>query len=133
MNPMERNYSLDVKGLMGALGLDEPPMGMYYTDEVPAEGFSPKPGMLPSVEAEARGEVDWGRVFENFYRPAGVAAPSGIGLGLTICRGIITAHGGRIWAERRPGGGAAFHFTIPLSGPPPEAPPVEAEIATGAP
>jgi uncharacterized protein (DUF169 family) len=66
VNATERNDPLDVKGLMGALGLDEPPMGMYYTDEVPAEGFSPRPGMLPSVEAEARGEVNWGGVFENF-------------------------------------------------------------------
>jgi two-component system, OmpR family, sensor histidine kinase KdpD len=74
-----------------------------------------------------------GRIFEKFYRPAGVVTTSGIGLGLTICRGIITAHGGRIWAEQRAGGGAVFHFTIPLSGPPPDAPPAEAEIATGAP
>ena len=74
-----------------------------------------------------------GRVFEKFYRPVGVAATSGIGLGLTICRGIITAHGGRIWAEHRPGGGAAFHFTLPSSGPPPDAPPAEAEVAAGAP
>lgn len=72
-----------------------------------------------------------GRVFEKFYRPTGVAATSGIGLGLAICRGIVTAHGGRIWAEHRPGGGAAFHFTLPLSGPPPEAPPAEPETAVG--
>jgi len=73
------------------------------------------------------------RIFEKFYRPASAPATSGIGLGLTICRGIITAHGGRIWAAHRPGGGAAFHFTIPLSGPPPEAPPAETEVATEAP
>jgi two-component system sensor histidine kinase KdpD len=41
-----------------------------------------------------------------------------VGLGLTICRGIIVAHGGRIWAENRPGGGALFRFTLPLAGPP---------------
>jgi two-component system sensor histidine kinase KdpD len=40
---------------------------------------------------------------------------------LTICRGIITAHGGRIWAENRSGGGAAFRFTLPLTGAPPMA------------
>jgi len=38
----------------------------------------------------------------------------GVGLGLTICRGIVSAHGGRIWVEERPGGGALFRFTLPL-------------------
>lgn len=37
----------------------------------------------------------------------------GMGLGLSICRTIIEAHGGRIWAEARPEGGTAFHFTVP--------------------
>ena len=54
------------------------------------------------------------RIFEKFYRVAGDGPASGVGLGLTICRGIVTAHGGRIWVENRPGGGAAFHFTLPL-------------------
>ncbi len=58
------------------------------------------------------------RVFEKFHR-AGSASGTGVGLGLAICRGIVTAHGGRIWAENRPGGGAAFRFTIPVVGAPP--------------
>jgi two-component system sensor histidine kinase KdpD len=62
------------------------------------------------------------RVFEKFYRGSSAAPGSGIGLGLTICRGIIMAHGGRIWAEHRPGGGAIFRFTLPLTGPPPVTP-----------
>lgn len=53
------------------------------------------------------------RIFDKFYR-AKPARESGVGLGLTICRGIIEAHGGRIWAENRPGGGAVFRFAIPL-------------------
>ncbi len=60
------------------------------------------------------------RVFDKFYRvPGAPTAGGGVGLGLTICRGILTAHGGRIWAETRPGGGAVFRFTIPLTGHPP--------------
>jgi len=62
-------------------------------------------------------------VFRKFYRTAGPSGGSpggGAGLGLTICRGIVTAHGGRIWAEPRPGGGTAFRFTLPLDGGPPE-------------
>ena len=45
--------------------------------------------------------------------------PSGSGLGLTICRGLIEAHGGRIWAENRPDGGTVVRFTLPLTGTPP--------------
>lgn len=69
-------------------------------------------------------------VFRKFYRADGTPGGSGAGgagLGLTICRGIVTAHGGRIWAEPRPGGGSAFRFTLPLDGGPPE--PVPADPA----
>jgi two-component system, OmpR family, sensor histidine kinase KdpD len=52
------------------------------------------------------------RVFDKFYR-VHEAEGGGVGLGLTICRGIVGAHGGRIWVEERDGGGAAFHFTLP--------------------
>jgi two-component system sensor histidine kinase KdpD len=63
------------------------------------------------------------RIFDKFHRAPRDSAAGGIGLGLTICRGIITAHGGRIWAENRPGGGAVFRFTLPLAGAPPPAVP----------
>jgi two-component system sensor histidine kinase KdpD len=65
------------------------------------------------------------RVFEKFHR-ATPAPGAGVGLGLAICRGIIAAHGGRIWAESRPGGGAVIRFTVPVAGTPPE---VTAETA----
>jgi two-component system sensor histidine kinase KdpD len=57
------------------------------------------------------------RIFEKFVR--GHGAGGGVGLGLTICRSIVTAHGGIIWAENRPDGGAVFRFTLPLEGQPP--------------
>jgi signal transduction histidine kinase len=51
-------------------------------------------------------------------------------LGLTICRGIVAAHGGRIWVEERDGGGAAFHFTLPRGTPAQESVvPVEHSVA----
>lgn len=65
------------------------------------------------------------RIFDKFYR-AKSAGGGGVGLGLTICRGIIEAHGGRILAKNRPGGGALFRFTLPL---PDRQPPVETEQA----
>jgi len=39
----------------------------------------------------------------------------GVGLGLAICQAIVRAHGGEIEAERRPGGGARFSFTLPAT------------------
>ena len=59
------------------------------------------------------------RVFEKFFRARPADARRGIGLGLAIGKGIIEAHGGRISAANRPGGGAAFQFALPLDGPPP--------------
>ncbi len=54
------------------------------------------------------------RIFEKFYQVSPGSA-RGAGLGLTICRSIIEAHGGRIWATNREDGGAVFSFTIPLA------------------
>ena len=61
-----------------------------------------------------------GKIFDKFYRARDQGHAGGAGLGLTICRGIVTAHGGRIWAENRPGGGTRFRFSLPLGGPPPK-------------
>jgi two-component system sensor histidine kinase KdpD len=69
------------------------------------------PGLPPS---------DLERVFEKFYRTSDSTKRPGAGLGLAICRGIIELHGGKIYAENRPDGGAVFRFTLPLSGSPPE-------------
>lgn len=54
------------------------------------------------------------RIFEKFHRVAESKSP-GFGLGLTICRAILEAHGGKIWAENRFGGGASFVLELPTA------------------
>jgi two-component system sensor histidine kinase KdpD len=55
-------------------------------------------------------------VFDKFYRVMETRRKDvmGTGLGLAVCRGLIEAHGGRIWVENREEGGAVFRFTLPL-------------------
>jgi signal transduction histidine kinase len=50
------------------------------------------------------------RLFEAFY----TTKPDGLGMGLAICRSIIQAHGGRLWATANEPRGAVFQFTLPL-------------------
>src|SRR5690606_26259402 len=61
------------------------------------------PGIPPEV---AR------RIFDPFFTTK--EAGEGTGLGLTICYSIIDEHGGRIWTENQPTGGAVFHIDLPL-------------------
>ena len=63
------------------------------------------PGIAPEVLP---------RVFDPFFttKPPG----EGSGLGLSVSYGIVSEHGGRLWAENRPEGGAAFYIELPLEG-----------------
>jgi two-component system, OmpR family, sensor histidine kinase KdpD len=95
----------------------------YTPDDAPIEISAWVDGAGVVVEVSDRGPGipvgDEARVFEKFYRGPHTRDRRGVGLGLPICRGIIEAHAGRIWAENRPEGGAAFRFFLPSEGAPP--------------
>jgi two-component system, LuxR family, sensor kinase FixL len=77
-------------------------------DAVEAAVADNGPGIAPEVA---------GRIFEPFVS----AKPGGMGVGLSISQSIVEAHGGRLWAEPRPGGGTVFRFTVPAAVPASEA------------
>lgn len=72
------------------------------TDKVQVSVGDQGPG-IPSENME--------RIFEPFF----TTKSEGMGLGLTICRTIINAHGGQLWATSNTGSGAVFYFTLPIS------------------
>jgi signal transduction histidine kinase len=75
--------------------------------------------VLLRVEDTGRGLPDDAptRMFDRFWRADRARSGSGAGLGLAIARGLVEAHGGDIWAENRPGGGACVSFTLPAAAP----------------
>jgi two-component system sensor histidine kinase KdpD len=57
---------------------------------------------------------DLPHIFEKFYRASTADGQGGSGLGLSICQGIVEAHGGEIWAEKCPEGGTCFQINLPI-------------------
>ena len=63
---MDANVLKEMPRFLEVLGLDEEPMGIFYSDDEPAEGFTPKPNDLPTREKEINNQIDWQKVFEPF-------------------------------------------------------------------
>jgi two-component system sensor histidine kinase KdpD len=82
------------------------------------QGLRDKRHLLVSVSDQGIGipPEDLERVFERFYRVESEITQlvRGVGLGLAVCRGIVEAHGGRIWVESTLGEGSTFYFTLPV-------------------
>jgi len=98
------NLILNAVEAMG--GIDEGARELQISTETDAAG-----GALVTVRDTGPGldptSVD--RLFEAFY----TTKPGGMGMGLSICRSIIEAHGGRLWACANEPWGAVFQFTLP--------------------
>jgi two-component system sensor histidine kinase KdpD len=88
--------------------------------EVVIEVMDRGPGLPPGEES---------KVFDKFYRGPLPGDRAGVGLGLTVSRGIVEAHGGTIDAVNRPGGGACFRIRLPASADAPEIEPEARERA----
>lgn len=92
--------------------------------------FTPPGGRITVLAREGLGEVQFSvrdtgmgipedqlpHVFDRFWR-GNERDQRGAGLGLTICKGIVETHGGRIWVESEPGVGSTFTFTLPVAQP----------------
>ena len=125
----QRRQTIDcnITGELGNICADRDRMLQVFSNLVGnAMKFTPEGGTI-TIEARPDGKFVEFRVRDNgsgipeadlknlfrAYWQAKKTAHMGAGLGLAIVRGIVEAHGGRVWAENVPGGGAAFTFTIP--------------------
>lgn len=88
--------------------------------EIAASAMPGALGVMVSDRGPGLAPGDETRIFERFYRAENIGATTGAGLGLAICKGIVDAHGGKIWAQNRAGGGMTMTFTLPIIGQPPQ-------------
>jgi signal transduction histidine kinase len=86
--------------------------------DTPTRPLAPSPGVVVEVADTGEGIApeDLPYIFDHFYRgeKSRSRATGGAGLGLAIARGIVEAHGGRIWAESELEHGTQIHFTLPI-------------------
>jgi PAS domain S-box-containing protein len=118
-----------IEGPLGAICADRDRLLQVFGNLIGnAIKFTPERGTITISASRRGGEVDLcvrdsgtgipdadlKMVFRPYWQ-AKKTAHMGAGLGLAIVRGIIEAHGGKVWAENPPGGGALFRFTIPAT------------------
>jgi two-component system sensor histidine kinase KdpD len=126
----ERKIKIDIPANLPLISMDSVLMAQVLINLLDnAMKYSPPDG---TVEVSARIRENWleievadrgpgipeeylTQVFNKFFRLSHNEEVSGTGLGLAISKGIIEAHGGKIWAENRPGGGSRIIFTLPLT------------------
>jgi two-component system sensor histidine kinase KdpD len=142
MNPMQRRLgdrqvNIQLSDDLPMVNVDAVLMGQVFANLIDnAIEYSPAASPLDlSAHATASGEdvviefADRGpglpagaetRIFEKFFRAHSGENRRGVGLGLAIVRGIAEAHGGRVQASNRDGGGAVFRVTLPSAPPTPE-------------
>jgi two-component system sensor histidine kinase KdpD len=93
----------------------------YSPPGTPIDVLAHVDGLEARIQVADRGvgipPEDLGRVFDKFYRVQRPGQVTGTGLGLSICKGIVEAHGGRIWAHNREGGGTVTTVALPLRAP----------------
>jgi len=77
-------------------------------------GVADEEMVMVTIEDTGSGISD--SVAEQLFQPFVTSKENGMGIGLSICRSIVEAHGGRIWFEERDSGGTIFRFTLPTSG-----------------
>ena len=118
--PVEIDLALTVQVLVNLLdnALKYSPAAMPIEIEAYQEGA----WVIVAVKDRGPGlpEGDSELLFNKFFRGLGPKTPEGVpvggtGLGLSIAKGIVEAHGGRIWAANRPAGGAIFSFSLPVT------------------
>jgi PAS domain S-box-containing protein len=102
--------NLMMNGIESMAGLDRQPKQILIRSALP------NPGELLVSVADTGPGIDAEHA-DRLFAPFFTTKPQGIGMGLPICRSIIEAHGGRLWAENNDSGGAVFHFMLPIKAP----------------
>jgi PAS domain S-box-containing protein len=85
-------------------------------EQSPPEGSDARESVSVRILDNGPGitETEADQLFSLYYRAPNAKAVPGAGIGLFVCRGLVTAMGGRIWARPRPEGGAEFGFSLPV-------------------